>query len=64
VPSEVTHVLQPALEQAIRSPEVAAHLKPLGIVADYAPPDKLVAEMRDESRRVRDIARAEGLLKK
>jgi len=64
VPSEVTHVLQPALEQAICSPEVAAHLKPLGIVADYAPPDKLVAEMRDESRRVRDIARAEGLLKK
>ena len=64
VPSEVTRVLQPALEQAIGSPEVAAHLKPLGIVADYAPPDKLVAEMRDESRRVRDIARAEGLLKK
>ena len=64
VPAEVTHVLQPALEQAIRSPEVAAHLKPLGIVADYAPPEKLVAEMRDESRRVRDIAQAEGLLKK
>ena len=63
VPSEVTRVLQPALEQAIGSPEVAAHLKPLGIVADYAPPDKLIAEMRSEGRRVREIARAEGLIK-
>ena len=63
VPSEVTRVLQPALEQAIGSPEVAAHLKPLGIVADYAPPDKLIAEMRNEGRRVREIARAEGLIK-
>jgi tripartite-type tricarboxylate transporter receptor subunit TctC len=63
VPSDVTHVLQPALEHAIGSPEVAAHLKPLGIVADYAPPDKLIAEMRSEGRRVREIARAEGLIK-
>jgi tripartite-type tricarboxylate transporter receptor subunit TctC len=63
LPKEVAGVLEPALAQAIRSPEVAAHLKPLGIVADYAPPEKLVAEMREESRRVRDIAKAEGLLK-
>ena len=63
VPAEVTKVLVPALAQAIRSPEVGEHLKPLGIVADYAPPEKLVAEMRDEQRRVREIARKAGLIK-
>jgi tripartite-type tricarboxylate transporter receptor subunit TctC len=63
VPTEVTAVLVPALERALRSPELAARLKPLGIVADYAPPDKMVAEMREEQQRVRDIARAAGLLK-
>lgn len=64
VPKEVTAVLEPALKQAISAPEVAAHLKPLGIVAEYAPPDKMIAEMRDEARRVRDIATAAGLIKK
>jgi tripartite-type tricarboxylate transporter receptor subunit TctC len=64
VPAEVTKVLEPALAQAIRSPDVAAHLQPLGIVADYAPPDKLVADMREESRRVRAIAERAGLIKK
>jgi len=44
-------------------PELAARLKPLGIVADYAPPEKMLAEMREEQRRVREIARAAGLLK-
>lgn len=64
IPSEVTSVLGPALERAIRAPEVNARLKPLGIVADYAPPEKMVAEMREEQRRVREIAQAAGLIKK
>jgi tripartite-type tricarboxylate transporter receptor subunit TctC len=59
----VTAVLAPALERTLRAPEVAARLKPLGIVADYAPPEKMLAEMREEQRRVREIARAAGLLK-
>jgi len=63
LPKEVASVLEPALKQAISAPEVAAHLKPLGIVADYAPPEKMVAEMRDEERRVREIAVAAGLIK-
>ena len=62
-PAEVTKVLVPALAQAIRSPEVGEHLKPLGIVPDYAPPEKLVADMRDEQGRVREIARKAGLIK-
>jgi len=63
VPNEVTSVLVPALERALRAPELAARLKPLGIVADYAPPEKMLAEMREEQGRVREIARAAGLLK-
>jgi tripartite-type tricarboxylate transporter receptor subunit TctC len=59
----VMAVLGPALERTLRAPELAARLKPLGIVADYAPPDKMLAEMREEQRRVREIARGAGLLK-
>jgi tripartite-type tricarboxylate transporter receptor subunit TctC len=63
VPAEVTAVLVPALERAIRSPGVAARLKPLGILPDYAPPAKLLAEMRDEHKRVSELARQAGLVK-
>jgi len=61
VPAEVTATLVPALERAIRSPEIAARLKPLGILADYQPPEKLIAAIRDEHARVTQIARKAGL---
>jgi len=63
VPPEVTKVLVPALERAITAPSVAARLKPLGIVPEYAPPEKLVAEMHDEHQRVSELARQAGLVK-
>lgn len=63
VPAEVTKVLVPALERVVRSPELAARLKPLGIAADYSPPDKMLAEMREEHARVLDIAQKSGLVK-
>ena len=63
VPAEVTNILVPALERAITAPGVAARLKPLGILPDYAPPSKLVAEMRDEHQRVSELARQAGLVK-
>jgi tripartite-type tricarboxylate transporter receptor subunit TctC len=63
VPTEVTGTLVPALERAIKSPGIAARLKPLGIIPDYAPPAKLLAEMRDEHRRVSELARQAGLVK-
>lgn len=63
VPAEVTKVLVPALERAIMAPDVVSRLKVLGIAADYAPPEKLVAEMKDERARVLAIARKEGLVK-
>jgi tripartite-type tricarboxylate transporter receptor subunit TctC len=64
VPAEVTKVLVPALERAIRAPDVVGRLKALGIAADYAPPGKLVADMKDEHARVLAIAEKAGLVKK
>lgn len=63
VPAEVTKTLVPALERAIRSPQVGARLKGLGIAADYSPPDGLVAEIRGEHARVLAIAQKAGLVK-
>jgi tripartite-type tricarboxylate transporter receptor subunit TctC len=63
VPTEVTRVLVPALERAIKSPAIGAKLKPLGMVMDYSPPAKLLAEIREEHRRVSDIAAKSALAK-
>ena len=63
VPPEVSRALVPALERAINSPAIAAKLKPLGMVMDYSPPEKLLAEIRDEHRRVLQIAAKAGLVR-
>jgi len=63
VPAEVIRTLVPALERAIRSPAIAAKLRPLGILMDYSPPEKLLAEIREEHRRVSEIAAKSGLTK-
>src|SRR5499427_1129626 len=63
VPTEVTRTLVPALERAIKSPAIAAKLKPLGMVMDYSPPEKLLDEIREEHRRVSDLAVKAGLVK-
>ena len=63
VPAEVTRALVPALEHAIKSPAIAAKLKPLGMVMDYSPPERLLAEIRDEHRRVSEIAVKSGMVK-
>ena len=63
VPPEVRNTLIPALANAIKSPAIGARLRPLGMVLDYAPPEKLVEEIRDEHRRVEAIARKAGLVK-
>jgi tripartite-type tricarboxylate transporter receptor subunit TctC len=63
VPAEVTRTLVPALERAIKSPALGARLKPLGMVLDYSSPENMLAEMRDEHKRVREIATRSGLIK-
>ena len=63
VSAEITRALVPALERAIKSPAIGAKLRPLGMVMDYSPPEKLLAEIRDEHRRVLEIATKAGLAK-
>jgi len=63
VPGEVTAKLAPALERAVRSPGIAAKLRPIGILLDYAPAEKLAADMRSEMQRVSELARRAGLVK-
>src|SRR5437667_5140346 len=63
LPAEVTRALVPALERAIRSPAIGAKLKPLGMLMEYSPPEKLLAEIRQEHARVQGLARKAGFLK-
>jgi len=63
IPAEVNRTLVPALERAIKSPAIAAKLKPLGMVMDYSPPEKLLDEIRREHGRVSELAVKAGLVK-
>jgi tripartite-type tricarboxylate transporter receptor subunit TctC len=63
VPAEVTKVLVPAIEKAVKEPSVATKLAGLGIVQEYQPPEKLVNEIREEHRIVEELARKAGLIK-
>ena len=63
VQSEVTKVLVPAIEKAVKEPSVATKLLSLGIVQEYQPPEKLATEIREEHRIVEEIAKKAGLIK-
>ena len=63
VSKEVTAALVPAIEKAVKEPGIVAKLAPLGMVQDYASPDKLVTEMREEYQAVEEIAKKAGLVK-
>jgi tripartite-type tricarboxylate transporter receptor subunit TctC len=63
LPAEVTKVLVPAIEKVMKDPAIAAKLAPLGMVQDYAPPEKIVAEIREEHRILEDLAKKAGLVK-
>lgn len=63
VPAEVSKTLISALEKVMKDPALASKLANLGMVADYVPPDKLLAEIRDEHRVVEQIAKKAGLIK-
>jgi tripartite-type tricarboxylate transporter receptor subunit TctC len=63
VSKEVTAALVPAVEKAVKDPSIIAKLAPLGMVQDYAPPEKLVTEMREEYQAVEEIAKKAGLVK-
>jgi tripartite-type tricarboxylate transporter receptor subunit TctC len=63
VPAEVTRALVPAIEKVVKDPAIAAKLVGMGILQDYAPPDKLLTEIREEHKMVEAIAKKAGLVK-
>ena len=63
VSQEVSAALVPAIEKVVKEPGIVAKLDPLGMVQDYASPEKLVAEMREEHQSVTEIAKKAGLIK-
>ncbi len=63
MPAEVSKTLISALEKVVKDPAVAARLGNLGMVVDYEPPEKLIAEIREEHRTVEQIAKKAGLIK-
>lgn len=63
VPAEVTGVLVPAIEKVARDPAITARLAALGMLQDYASPEKLADEIREEHRSVEKIAKQAGLIK-
>jgi tripartite-type tricarboxylate transporter receptor subunit TctC len=63
VPAEVTRTLIVAIEKVARDPAIAAKLTSFGILQDYAPPEKVVAEIREEHRTVEELVKKAGLVK-
>jgi tripartite-type tricarboxylate transporter receptor subunit TctC len=63
VPPGVSKTLITALEKVIKDPAVGSRLSNIGMIADYVPPEKLVAEIREEHRIVEEIAKKAGLIK-
>jgi tripartite-type tricarboxylate transporter receptor subunit TctC len=63
IPDTAKKALVDAIEQAVKAPAVAARLAPLGIVQSYAGPEPMAAEIRDEYKRVSDMAKKTGLVK-
>ncbi len=63
IPEDARKALVGAIEQAVKAPTVAARLAPLGILQGHATPEQQSAEMRDELRRVSDLAKRTGVVK-
>ena len=63
IPEDARRALVGAIEQAVKAPTVAARLAPLGILQSHATPEQQTAEMRDELRRVSDLAKRTGVVK-
>jgi len=63
VPAEVTNALVPAIEKTVKNPAIVSRLLGLGMIQDYVPPDRQLAEIGEEHRTVEEIARRAGLIK-
>ena len=53
----------PVIEKVVKNPGIAAKLLPRGIVQEYASPEMLLKEMREEYKRIEDVAKKAGIVK-
>ena len=63
IPEDARKALVGAIEQAVKASAITARLAPLGIFQSYATPEQTTAEIREEFKRVSEMARKTGLLK-
>ena len=63
IPEDARKSLVSAIEQAVKTPAIAARLLPLGILQSYATPEQMTTEIREEFKRVSDLAKKTGLVK-
>jgi len=63
IPEDARKALVGAIEQAVKAPAITARLTPLGILQSYSTPEQATTEIREEFKRVREMARKTALLK-
>jgi len=63
IPEDARKVLVGAIEQAVKETAISARLAPLGILQSYSAPEQQTAEIREEIKRVSEMAKKTGLLK-
>jgi tripartite-type tricarboxylate transporter receptor subunit TctC len=63
VPAEVTNALVPAIEKIVKDPGIGARLLARGLMQEYASPDALLSEMREEYRTIEDVAKKAGMIR-
>jgi tripartite-type tricarboxylate transporter receptor subunit TctC len=63
IPDDARKALTGAIEQAVKSPVITAKLAPLGILQSYGTPEQMAIEIREEFKRVSEMAKKTGLAK-
>ncbi len=63
IPEDARKALVAAIEQAVKSPAIAARLASMGILQSHATPEQQTAETRDELKRVGALAKRAGVVK-
>jgi tripartite-type tricarboxylate transporter receptor subunit TctC len=63
IPDGASKALVGAIEHAVKAPAITAKLAPLGILQSYAAPGEQTAEIREEFKRVSEMAKKTGLVK-
>jgi len=63
LPADVSRTLVSAVEKVAKDPAIGAKLAGLGIVQEWAPPEKTLADIREEYRTLQEVAKKAGLVK-